>query len=303
MSCRIIEMANEAARNVPPGAGLSEIEHMALTVAYVNEQRAAVSSSAAVTRFGEVAPFDKLAQAGKRHAAALAKLMEVYGVDVPEGMWVSEEMAVAALPDDLEAACGQQAEAEAILARSLDERLIPAVAENPGLTALFTELRDAARDRHLPALLRSAGDTVRVHRAGYGHGHGVGHGHGPCCGGHHGHHGQAGHMQGHGAGAGHGQCCGGHGHGHGEGHGAGHGQGQGQGHGSGHGHGQCCGGHGHHAHGEGHGAGHGHGHGHGQGQPAAGQAQEAPVFDHPDSHQHHRCCGGEGRAHGQCKGH
>ncbi len=187
MSCRIIETANEAVRNVPPGAGLGEPERMALMVAYVSERRAEVSSLAALARYGEAGPFGKLAKAERRHAAAVAMLLKAYGLKAPESMCISQEIADAELPDDPDAACGQRAGEEAKLVRIFEERLMPAVAGNPGLTAVFAELRDAARNRHLPALLRGAADTATGHRCGgggQGRGHGHGHEAGRCCGGH-----------------------------------------------------------------------------------------------------------------------
>lgn len=152
MPCQIIKTANVATNS--PAISADVIE--ALLVALDDEHHAEATYAAVIARHGDARPFSKIIKAERRHAASIAKVLKAYDVEVPKNGYLSGGLSLEDTPDQLGEACAQGVAAEIENIRLYDERLIPAVAAFPEIAALFTELRDSSRDRHLPAFQRCA---------------------------------------------------------------------------------------------------------------------------------------------------
>jgi len=156
MPCQIIKTANVAAAAATNGPAIPTDVIEALFVALDDEHHAEATYAAIIARHGDVRPFSNIIKAERRHAAAIAKVLKAYNVAVPGNGYLSGHLALEDTPDQLGEACAQGVAAEIENVRLYDERLIPTVAAFPDIAALFTELRDSSRDRHLPAFRRCA---------------------------------------------------------------------------------------------------------------------------------------------------
>lgn len=137
----------------------------ALGLALADERDAKASYAAILARFGPVRPFVNIVEAEARHEAALLVIYARYGVPVPEDTAQAPPLADDA---DLASLCAMAVRAEEANVRLYDERLLPAVAGHADIHAVMERLRDASRDRHLPAFRRC------VARAESGRGRGAG---------------------------------------------------------------------------------------------------------------------------------
>lgn len=101
-----------------------------------------------IARFGEVRPFSRVIEAERRHQQFLLELFDRYGLTPPE--WKPHDDI--SVPATLREACEKAVQAE-IENAALYDRLLAEVSR-PDITATFRHLRDASRDRHLPAFER-----------------------------------------------------------------------------------------------------------------------------------------------------
>ena len=116
------------------------------------DERAAEARYEAVTRsLGRVMPFRQLERAERRHARALEQLLVQHGVSVPPPPSAPSNVEVKSLRD--ECALGVQAEKRNI---ALYDELMTSDLP-PDVQCVFSHLRTASRERHLPALERCAG--------------------------------------------------------------------------------------------------------------------------------------------------
>lgn len=127
----------------------------ALSIALQGEYLAEETYRAVVEDFGSVQPFASIITAEVNHAEAFTILYEARGLDVPASQWNSEN--VARYPS-IQEAC----EAGEIIEQATVDRYdaflqadLPADVER-----VFINLRDASRDRHLPAFQRCDGTPV-----------------------------------------------------------------------------------------------------------------------------------------------
>lgn len=128
----------------------------ALRAALDDERHAQALYSAVQARFGERRPFSNIAMAEERHEAHLLALFAAHGLAVPEDRWGTATIPV---PATFAETCHQAAQAERDNV-ALYDRLLPTVAA-PDVRAVFTALRDASRDHHLPAFERCGGRRGR----------------------------------------------------------------------------------------------------------------------------------------------
>jgi hypothetical protein len=136
----------------PSGDGpLSEAARGAIERALADE-RAAEARYEAVTRsLGAVMPFRQLERAERRHAWALEQLLSQHGASVPPVPSARSTVEKKTLRE--ECALGVEAEKKNIaLYDELMTRELPT-----DVQCVFSHLRAASRDRHLPALERCAG--------------------------------------------------------------------------------------------------------------------------------------------------
>lgn len=129
---------------------LSERETAALAEALDDEYQAWATYDQVVADFGPVRPFVNIRAAEARHIEALAALYRRYGLTLPANRWPGR---VPRYPD-LCTACAAGVAAE-IANAALYERLLAATAR-PDLSEVFTRLRRASQERHLPAFRRCA---------------------------------------------------------------------------------------------------------------------------------------------------
>jgi hypothetical protein len=159
---------------VSPGiaaaAELSDNGKAAVLRALDDEYHAEAVYAATLATFGDVRPFSNIIKAERKHQAALLGLMETYGIVAPANGFLTGEKPIGALPATLAEVCAVGVEAEIENARLYDEDLLPAVAGHPDIIRVFTNLRDASINNHLPAFERCA--------AGGGKGKGKGHANG-----------------------------------------------------------------------------------------------------------------------------
>ena len=123
----------------------------ALGLALADERDAKATYADILARFGPVRPFVNIVEAEGRHEAALLAIYARYGVPVPPDTAQAPPLA-----DDMDIAglCAIAVAAEIANVRLYDENLLPAVAGHADIHAVMQRLRDASRDRHLPAFQR-----------------------------------------------------------------------------------------------------------------------------------------------------
>lgn len=159
-----------SATTLAHAADLSDTAKVAVLRALDDEYHAGAVYAATLAAFGDVRPFSNIIEAERKHQAALADLLEGYGVPVPANAYLTGEKPLGPLPASLQEVCEIGAAAEVENARLYDEDLMPAAADYADIVAVFTNLRDASVNNHLPAFQRCASGK------GHGKGHGIGNG-------------------------------------------------------------------------------------------------------------------------------
>lgn len=117
------------------------------------EYAAAASYQAVLDKFGQTEPYATILSAELRHVGALTRQLEALGVDVPENPYLG----VVSAPEDLKAAAQAWADGEILNVQLYDELLSQADSSN--LVRVFTNLRRASQESHLPMFeLAASGD-------------------------------------------------------------------------------------------------------------------------------------------------
>jgi hypothetical protein len=117
------------------------------------EYAAAASYQAVLDQFGQVEPYSTILAAELRHVSALTRQLEGMGIIVPSNPYLG----VVAAPEDLRAAAKAWADGEVLNVALYDELLADAQSSN--LVRVFTNLRRASQESHLPMFeLAAAGD-------------------------------------------------------------------------------------------------------------------------------------------------
>ncbi|AXT86887.1 DUF2202 domain-containing protein [Aeromicrobium sp. A1-2] len=114
-------------------------------MAPTGEYAAAASYAAVIEKFGEVEPYASIKAAEEQHIAALTRQLERRGVTVPANPWLGR----VAAPADLATAAAAWADGEDANV-ALYDRLLSAAESDATLTRVFTNLRRASLDQHLP---------------------------------------------------------------------------------------------------------------------------------------------------------
>ncbi|MDR7417919.1 MAG: DUF2202 domain-containing protein [Armatimonadota bacterium] len=122
----------------------------ALIDAMHDEYQARAFYQAVIAKFGWVRPFANIVRSEEQHVSLLRPLFEKYGITVPADTFAAKAQA----PGTLREACaiGVKAEQDNI---ALYERFLAFVKE-PDIITVFTHLRDASANAHLPAFSRCA---------------------------------------------------------------------------------------------------------------------------------------------------
>ena len=114
------------------------------------EYHAAASYAAVIEEFGPVQPYSAIKATEERHINALSRQLDRFGVDVPANPYLGEIDA----PPDLVTAANAWAEDEVANVAMYDELLTQVT--DPGLLRVFTNLRRASLEAHLPLFEEAA---------------------------------------------------------------------------------------------------------------------------------------------------
>ncbi|MFV0463816.1 MAG: hypothetical protein ACK5MP_11595 [Nostocoides sp.] len=132
------------------------------------EYAAAAAYTAVLNRYGQdVQPYASILTAEQRHADALTRQLERLGVTVPDNPWLGRIPA----PDSLGAAATAWADGEVANVAMYDS-LLGKVDGDAMATRVFTNLRRASQEQHLPAF-RSAAANGGTLPTGVGMGSGM----------------------------------------------------------------------------------------------------------------------------------
>lgn len=134
-----------------PGEVPAEVVE-ALNAGWLDEYHAYQTYESIMLQFGRVAPFVNIQRAEAQHMAALEAMFARYDLDLPAPTATAAPSEFATLAD----ACAAAVDAETANAALYDQWLA-AVQNYPDLTQVFTALRDASLNQHLPAFERCAG--------------------------------------------------------------------------------------------------------------------------------------------------
>jgi hypothetical protein len=132
-------------------AQLDEQTQQALIDAINDEYMARATYQKVIDQFGPIRPFTNIIKAEETHIQYLLPLFEKYGVEVPEDNWSDKVPSFSSVQEALEA--GVQAE---IANAGMYDEFFKTVKEED-ILSVFTLLRDASQDKHLPAFERAAG--------------------------------------------------------------------------------------------------------------------------------------------------
>lgn len=120
------------------------------------EYAAAASYAAVIDEFGDVEPYVTIKAAEERHIDALIRQLDRYGVDVPDNPYLGNLEA----PADLQSAASAWAVGEVANVELYDVLLEQT--DDANLTRVFTNLRRASLESHLPTFeaAAAAGGTL-----------------------------------------------------------------------------------------------------------------------------------------------
>ena len=130
---------------------LSESERAHLIAALDDEYQARATYAQVIEDFGNVRPFSNIVEAEDRHARALIRLFERYGIPVPPDTWPGRAPRYGSLRE----ACEAGVAAEIANAGLYDELL--SGTDRADIREVYENLREASQERHLPAFRRCAG--------------------------------------------------------------------------------------------------------------------------------------------------
>jgi hypothetical protein len=135
---------------------LDKKSEQALIDAINDEYKARAVYQKVMDKFGKVQPFSNIIKAEETHIAELKVLFTKYGIPVPKDEWYSKVPAYASLQE----ACAAGVQAEIDNAKMYDEFF--KFVKEKDITDTFKRLRDASRDKHLPAFKKCADGSQAV---------------------------------------------------------------------------------------------------------------------------------------------
>ncbi len=134
------------------GSALNETALAALTAGIQDEYNAYNTYQMIIDQFGPVLPFVNIQAAEAQHIAVLGRAFTRYGVAIPAAQLLTEVPQFSTVAE----ACAAGVQVETANA-ALYDRWIAQVQAYPDLVQVFTALRDASLNSHLPALELCAG--------------------------------------------------------------------------------------------------------------------------------------------------
>jgi hypothetical protein len=157
LSTLLVAVTLAAVASPVMAAPLPDAPRAALEAALQDEHQAEAIYAAVIAKFGQVRPFSNIIVAERMHAAELAAVMLVHGIDATNNKLLRDPAIAAQVPATLAEACALGVKAEIANKDLYDKTLIPAAAGYPDIIAVFTRLRDASQNNHLPAFQRCGG--------------------------------------------------------------------------------------------------------------------------------------------------
>lgn len=140
----------EAAAAAHPSPPLSPTEQADLLAALDDEYKASATYAQVIADFGEARPFSNIVESERRHADAVAGLLQRHRVPVPSNTWPGRVPRYRSLREACEAAVAGEVENGALY-----ERLL-AGTNRPDILTVYRHLQEASQQRHLPAFRRCA---------------------------------------------------------------------------------------------------------------------------------------------------
>ena len=127
---------------------LSEPEIQALSEALDDEYKSYATYAQVIADFGPERPFVNIVEAEARHFSALLALFDTYGITTPTDRWRGHAPRFAGLHAACVAAVQGEIDNVAIYDRVLNSTTCP------DILRVYSALREASLDRHLPAFRR-----------------------------------------------------------------------------------------------------------------------------------------------------
>lgn len=134
-----------------PNEEISKQEIEALNLAINDEYKARATYKKVIDNFGEVKPFSNIIKSENNHINQLIALYEKYGLNVPKDDWDNKVTDF----DSVLLACQAGVNAEIENAALYDELF--SKVDNQDIIVVFTSLRDASENNHLPAFQKCGG--------------------------------------------------------------------------------------------------------------------------------------------------
>jgi len=120
----------------------------ALTEALEDEYKARATYSKVIEVFGPIRPFINIVEAEDRHASALLRQFERFGLQPPKDEWAGCIEPPSSIATACEAAIADEIENAVMYDRLLE------VVDDPSVRDVLLNLQDASQNRHLPAFQR-----------------------------------------------------------------------------------------------------------------------------------------------------
>ncbi len=129
-----------------PAANLSQDVKDSLSQALDNEYKLEAYYQAVMAKFGDVRPFAMVIGAEQQHIAVIKSLFQKYGLTINENTWANKSFEISTFTG----ACQTSAAYESDTA-NMYVNLLPKVSNYPDITQVFTSIKDASLNNHLPA--------------------------------------------------------------------------------------------------------------------------------------------------------
>lgn len=127
---------------------LTATEIAALHETLDDEYKSRETYAQVIRDFGEVRPFINIVDAESRHANALLGVFQRYGLTPPANRWAGKAPRFASLHQACVESVTGEIDNVAIYDRALHST------RRPDILSVYTALRSASQDRHLPAFQR-----------------------------------------------------------------------------------------------------------------------------------------------------
>ncbi|HAA54402.1 MAG TPA: DUF2202 domain-containing protein [Myxococcales bacterium] len=135
-----------------PGTLTQEVQE-AMKEALLDEYKAEATYNKIIAKFGPTDPFSNIMGAETKHSTSLEKMYDTYQLTPPDNPYKDDD---SSLPDfaSVKEACEGGVQAEIANIAIYDRWLKMELPDN--IKTVFTSLRDASRDKHLPAFQKCA---------------------------------------------------------------------------------------------------------------------------------------------------